>query len=125
MSFWKRRSRLVMIPTSLLSLSITGIPPILKSFMIWKASATFASALKVTGSWIIPLSERFTFLTSSAWRSMLMFLCSIPIPPAWAMAIARPASVTVSIAAETIGTLRRIFFVKKLPVSTSRGRTSE
>ena len=36
-----------------------------------------------------------------------MFLWMMPMPPSWAMAMARRASVTVSIAAERIGRFRR------------------
>src|SRR5690606_16597625 len=54
-----------------------------------------------------------------------MFLCNIPIPPACAIAIAKSASVTVSIAADTSGIFRRIFFVSCVLVSTSRGQISE
>ena len=52
---------------------------------------------------IMPLSDRFTRSTSAACRSIDMFLCSTPMPPARAMAIAISDSVTVSIAAETSG----------------------
>ena len=44
-------------------------------------------------------------LVSAAWAAMSMFLCRIPMPPSCAMAIAMRASVTVSMAAETSGTL--------------------
>src|SRR5450631_746215 len=39
--------------------------------------------------------------------------------------MARVASVTVSIAAESIGIFKLIFFVKLVRISVSRGRTSE
>ena len=42
-----------------------------------------------------------------------------------AMAIARLASVTVSIAAETIGVFSLIFLLNEVEVSTSLGRTFE
>jgi hypothetical protein len=48
-----------------------------------------------------------------------------PIPPARAIAIASSASVTVSIAAETIGVWRVISLVNLLDTSTVLGRTSE
>ena len=57
---------------------------------------------------IIPLSLRFTRSTSAACRSIDMFLCSTPMPPARAIAIAISDSVTVSIAAETSGMLSSI-----------------
>ena len=55
---------------------------------------------------IIPLSLRLTRSTSAAWRSGVMFLCSTPMPPARAIAMAMSASVTVSMAAEMSGMLR-------------------
>jgi hypothetical protein len=58
----------------------------------------------VIGLRIIPLSERFTRSTSAACRSTDMFLCSTPMPPARAIAMAISLSVTVSIAADTSGT---------------------
>ena len=75
------------------------------------ASPIVASGCNVIGSTIKPLSLRFTFLTISAWRSIDIFLCKIPIPPARAKAIANSTSVTVSIAAETKGILIFNFFV--------------
>ena len=100
----KRKSRLVKIPTSLLVLSTIGIPPILFSFINFKASPMVAVTSKVMGSTIIPLSLRFTLRTCSACLSILMFLCKIPMPPSRAKAIANWASVTVSIAEDKIGT---------------------
>ena len=50
-----------------------------------------------------------------------MFLCSTPMPPARAIAMAMSASVTVSMAAETSGMLRGMVRVKRLLVETSRG----
>ena len=47
-----------------------------------------------------------------------------PMPPAWAMAMASRPSVTVSIADETIGRLRRIVRVSRVAMSTSPGSTS-
>ena len=79
----------------------------------------------VTGSLIIPFSERFTLRTSAACASMLMFLWTTPMPPSLARAMAMGASVTVSIAADTIGMLRVMFREKRLLRSTSFGRTSE
>ena len=75
--------------------------------MTSSASATRASGATVTGSTIMPDSERLTLSTSAAWASMVMFLWMIPRPPSWAMAMASGASVTVSMAAETMGTLQR------------------
>ena len=49
----------------------------------------------------------------------------MPIPPAFAIAIAMVDSVTVSIAEETTGTLREIFRVRRVFVTTSLGTTSD
>ena len=49
----------------------------------------------------------------------------IPIPPAFAIAIAIADSVTVSIAEETNGTAIVMFLVKRVDVSTSDGTTSD
>ena len=46
-----------------------------------------------------------------------------PMPPAWAMAMASRASVTVSMAEETIGRLRRIARVRREPILTAPGIT--
>ena len=73
----------------------------------------------------MPLSDRLTRSTSAACRSIDMFLCRTPIPPARAMAIAISDSVTVSIAAETSGTFSLISRVKREAVLTSRGCTNE
>ena len=65
----KRKSRLVRIPTSL-PFEVTGTPEILKRRMISRASEIRASGLMVTGSTIMPLSDRFTLSISSACRSI-------------------------------------------------------
>ena len=52
---------------------------------------------------MMPLSYFLTASTSRAWRSVLMFLWMMPMPPSRAMAMASRASVTVSMAAETSG----------------------
>src|ERR1700722_13216745 len=54
-----------------------------------------------------------------------MFLWMMPIPPSWAMVMAKRASVTVSMAAETTGRLTWISRVSLLANDTSRGKTSE
>jgi ATP-dependent DNA helicase RecQ len=48
-----------------------------------------------------------------------------PIPPSRAIAIAIADSVTVSIAADTIGAFKRIFWVKRVVTLTALGTTSE
>ena len=57
----------------------------------------------VIGSRITPLSNFLTRATSAAWPSMVMLLWTMPMPPSCAMVMARRASVTVSMAAETSG----------------------
>ena len=54
-----------------------------------------------------------------------MLLCKTPNPPSWAIAIAILLSVTVSIAAETIGIFKFIFFENLDLMSTSFGSCSE
>src|SRR5512139_1152886 len=49
----------------------------------------------------------------------------MPMPPSWAMAIARRASVTVSMAAETKGRFREILREKRVARVVSLGRTWE
>ena len=74
---------------------------------------------------MIPLSDFLTFVTCLHCVSISMFLWIIPIPPSLAIAIAARCSVTVSIAAETIGILRDILRVSLLSSDTSFGSTSE
>ena len=74
---------------------------------------------------IIPDSARLTVRTLTACSSIDMFLCNTPIPPSCAMAMAIWLSVTVSIAAETIGTLSPMFLEKREEIVTSLGRISE
>ena len=68
------------------------------------ASETSAPVGSVIGSTIIPASERFTLSTSPTWAPIGRLRWTMPSPPSRASAIARRASVTVSIAAETTGT---------------------
>ena len=121
----KRKSRLVSMPTNLLALSTMGMPPILLSLISCNASPTVASGSKVMGSSINPFSLRFTLRTCSACKSILIFLCNIPNPPSRAKAMAKVASVTVSIAALSRGTFRVIFLVSRVCIFTSRGSTCE
>ena len=81
------------------------------SLIAFLASPTFAVNGNVTGSKIIPLSARFTFLTSAACCAIVIFLCNTPMPPSCAIAIAMALSVTVSIAAETIGVFKVMFLL--------------
>ena len=61
------------------------------------------SAFTVSGVSIKQLNSLFTFATSAAWSPGERFLWIIPKPPIFANAIAIRCSVTVSIAAPTIG----------------------
>ena len=67
----KRRSRLVRMPTRVPFGSVIGTPEILYFFMTSSASETLASGDMVTGSTIMPLSDRFTLSTSLACCSMV------------------------------------------------------
>ena len=124
-SFSNLKSLLVTIPINLFSLLIIGIPPILYSFIHCLASKTNASFFKVTGFRIIPDSDLLTFFTLLACSSIDMLLWRTPNPPSWAIAIAILLSVTVSIAAETIGIFKFIFLENLDFKSTSLGRNSE
>src|ERR1051325_6250531 len=79
----------------------------------------------VIGLTIIPLSDRLTRSTSDACSSIERFLWMTPRPPCGAIAIASRDSVTVSIAALTSGTARRIRRVSRVLTSTCVGTTSE
>ena len=89
-----------MMPTSRSSAFTIGTPEMWNFAMSDAASRSVAESGSVYGLRIIPLSDRFTRSTSAAWRSIDMFLCSTPMPPARAIAIAISLSVTVSIAAD-------------------------
>jgi hypothetical protein len=56
---------------------------------------------------------------------MDIFLCNIPIPPDWAIAIANLYSVTVSIAEDIRGTPNEILEVIFVKVLTSEGSTDD
>ena len=88
-------------------------------------SARVFSGEQVTGSVTMPASERLTISTWPACSATDRLRCRTPIPPARAIAIAIRASVTVSIAEETIGTRSRILRVSWLEVSAVAGTTSE
>src|SRR5262245_48934520 len=120
----KRRSRLVTMPTTLLPFT-TGKPEILCSRCSAITSRTGSSGGIVIGSRSTPDSKRFTFCTAAACAVGLMLLWMMPIPPSCARAIARRASVTVSMAADTIGRFSCSFRVRRVLRETSRGRTRE
>ena len=76
--------------------------------MRWRRVSASTSRTDIVGGTVIgslttPLSKRLTFATSAACFAGVMFLWMMPRPPSCAMAMARRASVTVSIAAETSG----------------------
>ena len=77
----KRRSRRVIMPISRPSAVVIGRPETLYWSMISRARPTLASGRRVSGLKMIPLALRLTFSTSSAWRSMDMFLWMMPTPP--------------------------------------------
>ena len=78
----------------------------------------------VTGSTIMPLSDFLTLSTSMAWALISRLRWMNPNPPSRAMLMAVSASVTVSMAALTMGTLRLIRRVNRVLTVTSLGRTS-
>ncbi len=124
----KRRSRLVRIPTrrpSLLPSSVMGTPEMRYCCIRSSASNIRLVAASVIGFTIMPLSERLTRSTSLACSSMERFLWMTPMPPCCAIAMASPDSVTVSIAALSSGTLRRMFRVSRVETSTCVGSTVE
>ena len=88
-------------------------------------SRTVMPGAMVIGSFTTPLSKRLTLETSAAWARGAMFLWTMPMPPSCARAIARRASVTVSMAADTSGMLSWMARVSRLLRLTSRGRTVE
>src|ERR1019366_7716408 len=121
----KRRSRFVRMPTSLPRSSTTGTPEIRKFAMTSSASEILWVGRQVTGSTIIPLSERFTLSTSAACESIVRVLWMTPSPPFCAIAIARRDSVTVSLAAERMGMFSPIPGASRVFRSVSAGWTFE
>src|SRR5436309_3100735 len=79
--FSKRRSRLVRMPTSWPP-RVTGRPEMRERCMMASASAIGCSGCTVTGSTIIPLSDFFTFSTSSACSATARLRWMTPRPPA-------------------------------------------
>ena len=120
-----RMSRLVTMPSSTPSGPVTGTPEIRYRPHSRSTSAMVASGPQVTGSVIIPASDRLTMSTCWACSSMARLRCRTPTPPWRAMAIAIRASVTVSMDADTSGMRSRRRRVIRLLVSASLGRTAE
>ncbi|GBE36400.1 hypothetical protein BMS3Bbin07_00547 [bacterium BMS3Bbin07] len=118
------RSLFVRIPISL-PFTVTGTPDILYRVIKAKASLIGASGETVIGSIIIPLSDFLTLSTSRPCLSGDIALCMNPMPPSLAMAMAMEASVTVSIAAVTMGVFKLILRVRYVVTSTSFGITSD
>ena len=73
----------------------------------------------------MPLSKLLTCRTCSACSAGSRLRWITPMPPACAIAIAMPLSVTVSIAALRIGRLSAMSLVTRLRMSTSVGKTSD
>ena len=121
----KRKSRLVTMPTTRPFFSTTGKPEKPSRFLISIASPTLNSGPTVTGSETTPLSKRLTRKTSAACSTGGRFLWTTPSPPDCAMTTAIADSVTVSIAAETIGACNRNPGASATAVSTSPGKTPE
>jgi hypothetical protein len=86
---------------------------------------TVISGVTVIGSRNTPDSNRFDLGHLGGLRLGSRFLWTIPIPPSCAIAIARRASVTVSIAADTSGMFSSSFRVRRVFRETSLGRTRE
>ena len=78
----------------------------------------------MTGLTTTPLSAFLTLVTSSACSGMEKFLWTMPMPPSRAMQMAVAASVTVSMADDTIGMASRMPGVSCVRTSTSFGMTS-
>ena len=109
----KRKSRLVIMPTSVVP-STTGTPETPFSRVKARSSSSVAFGSMVTASRIMPDSYFLTARTSLACSSTVIFLCTMPMPPSCAMAIARRASVTVSIAEDISGIFNEIFLDTRL-----------
>ena len=108
-----RVSRLVTMPTTRLP-STTGRPEKRCCRLSASTSRTDIVGGIVIGSLTTPLSKRLTFATSAACFAGDMFLCTMPRPPSCAIAIARRASVTVSIAADSSGMLSVMLRVRRV-----------
>ena len=81
------------------------------------ASASVASGPMTMGSTTSPASKRLTRRTSSACSGIVRLRCTTPSPPACAIAMARPDSVTVSIAEDTMGSLSAMRRVRRVDTS--------
>ena len=120
----KRMSRLVRMPTGRPSAATTGRPEISWRRISSTAAASFCSGAMVTGLMTTPVSAFLTLVTSRACSAMVRFLWMMPMPPSRAMQMAVAASVTVSMADDTIGFASRMPGVSCVRTSTSFGTTS-
>ncbi len=121
--FSKRTSRVVMSPTSLRP-SRMGMPEMLCWIINSTARDRGAPTWRVMGSSTMPLSCFFTRATWAACSSGVKFLWMTPSPPSWARAMARRASVTVSIAEERMGVGSTRCRVTREAICTSWGSTA-
>ena len=121
----KRMSRWVTMPASRPSLPTTGTPEMLCAWVRASTSRMVVSGPTVIGSRMTPASNFLTLATSAACCSRLRFLWMMPMPPSWAMAMARRASVTVSMAADRIGSFSFRSRVNRVSRLTSLGRMVE
>ena len=119
-----RMSRLVMMPTRRPSSSTTGRPEMRYCAHSASTSSIVASGVVVIGSVIMPDSLRLTRSTIDACSAIERLRWMMPRPPSRAMAIARRASVTVSIAADSSGVATVMRRVTREDVSASLGMTS-
>src|SRR3569833_2012717 len=103
----------------------TGTPEMLCLRVSSRTRRMVVSGVTVMGSMMTPASYFLTRLTCSACSWADIFLWMMPMPPSCARAMARRASVTVSIAADTSGMLSDISRVSRVLSSTSRGSTVE
>ena len=126
MSVAKRTSLLVIIPTSFPPFRSTTGNPEMRCFFFREINSSSAmSGVTVMGLITIPDSNRLTLRTSSACRATSRLRWITPSPPAWAIAIASFASVTVSIAAEIRGIFSSTSLVNFVVVSASVGKTED
>ena len=95
------------------------------AFISASASARVASGPMVTGLTTMPDSNFLICRTCSACSAGVKLRWITPMPPACAIAMASLASVTVSIAADRIGTLRSMSPAMRVLMSVPPGMTSE
>ena len=117
-------SRLVKMPTKRpreVPSSVMGKPETWWVAINVRARSRPSSGRRVTGSEITPFWLRLTVRTAVACELTSKFLWTMPIPPSWAKAMARGASVTVSIGADSSGIPMRIPLVRRVSVHAASG----